>query len=95
MTSTDILNALEKEKGLLEDFICLSEEQLLLLADEDLDGFDTLLLRRADLMMELTALEEALASWIFQLRNDPTVPSAMMQEIRSRHWDAADAGVAG
>src|SRR5205823_14653847 len=65
------------------DFICLSEEQLLLLADEDLDGFDTLLLRRADLMMELTALEEALASWIFQLRNDPTVPSAMMQEIRS------------
>ena len=83
MNSTQILNALEREKELLEDFICLSEEQLLLLADEDLDGFDTLLQRRADLMMELTAIEETLASWISQIRNDPSVSPELMNAMRA------------
>ena len=71
MNSTQILRALEREKELLEDFICLSEEQLLLLAEEDLDGFDTLLHRRSHLMLELTAIEGTLASWITQIRTDP------------------------
>jgi len=83
MNSTQILNALERERELLEDFICLSEEQLLLLADEDLDGFDTLLQRRADLMMELTAIEGTLASWISQIRNDPSVSPEIMKQMRS------------
>jgi hypothetical protein len=83
MNSTQILNALEREKELLEDFICLSEEQLLLLADEDLEGFDTLLQRRADLMMELTAIEGTLASWITQIRTDPTVSPEIMKDMRA------------
>lgn len=83
MNSTEILNALEREKELLEDFICLSEEQLLLLADEDLDGFDNLLQRRADLMMELTAIEGTLASWISLIRTDPNVSPEIMAKMRT------------
>ena len=82
MNSTHILRALEREKELLEDFICLSEEQLLLLAEEDLDGFDTLLQRRSHLMLELTAIEGTLASWITQIRTDPMVSPAMMKQMR-------------
>lgn len=83
MNSTQILEALEREKELLEDFICLSEEQLLLLADEDLDGFDTLLQRRANLMRELTAIEGTLSRWISQIRTDPTVSAEAMTQMRA------------
>ena len=83
MNSTQVLKALEREKELLEDFICLSEEQLLLLAEEDLDGFDTLLQRRADLMMELTAIEATLARWITKIRRDPSVSPEIMDEMRA------------
>src|SRR5215831_13841830 len=85
MNSVKILSALEREKELLEDFICLSEEQLLLLADEDLDGFDALLQRRANLMMELTAIEATLARWISQIRHDPSVSPEIMNEMRAVH----------
>ena len=83
MNSTQVLDALEREKELLEDFICLSEEQLLLLAQEDLEGFDTLLQRRASLMKELTAIEGTLARWISQIRNDPTVSPELMSQMRA------------
>ena len=42
MDSNEILKALERERALLEDFICLSEEQLLLLEDEDIDAVNSL-----------------------------------------------------
>jgi hypothetical protein len=83
MNSTQILNALEREKELLEDFICLSEEQLLLLADEDLDGFDNLLQRRANLMKELTGIEGTLSRWISQIRTDPNVSPDIMSQMRA------------
>jgi len=83
MDPNQILNALGREKELLEDFICLSEEQLLLLADENLDGFDALLQRRAELMTELTAVEATLSRWISQIRNDPSVSAELMSEMRS------------
>jgi hypothetical protein len=83
MNSAQILNALEREKELLEDFICLSEEQLLLLADEDLEGFDTLLQRRGSLMKELTAIEGTLSRWISHIRIDTTVSREMMTQMRS------------
>ena len=82
MDSTQILKALEKERGLLEDFICLSEEQLLLLEDENIDGVNFLLQKRADLMMELTAIEATLGTWISQIRTDPSVTAEMMREFR-------------
>jgi len=83
MNSTQILNALEREKELLEDFICLSEEQLLLLDNEDLDGFDALLQRRANLMRELTAIEATLSRWISQVRTDPAVSPEIMSRMRA------------
>jgi hypothetical protein len=83
MNSAQILDALEREKELLEDFICLSEEQLLLLAEEDLEGFDTLLQRRANLMKELTAIEGTLSRWISQIRTDPSVSSQLMTQMRA------------
>jgi hypothetical protein len=83
MDSIQILAALERERELLEDFICLSEEQLLLLEDENVDAVNSLLQRRADLMVELTAIESTLGTWIMQIRNDPTVSSAMLKELRT------------
>ena len=68
MDSRQILKALERERQLLEDFICLSEEQLLLLEDENIDAVHSLLERRADLMMEMTAIEATLGTWISQIR---------------------------
>src|SRR5207244_10658271 len=85
MDSQEILKALERERALLEDFICLSEEQLLLLEDEDIDAVNSLLQKRADLMMELTAIETTLGTWISQIRNDPSVTSEMMREFRDVH----------
>src|SRR5215813_6147986 len=83
MDAIQILAALERERRLLEDFICLSEEQLLLLENENIHAVNSLLQRRADLMVELTAIESTLGTWIMQIRNDPTVSSEMLRELRS------------
>ena len=83
MDSIQILAALERERELLEDFICLSEEQLLLLENENVEDVNSLLQRRADLMVELTAIESTLGTWIIQIRNDPTVSSEMLRELRA------------
>jgi TolA-binding protein len=83
MHSAQILKALERERQLLEDFICLSEEQLLLLEAENIEGVNSLLKRRAELMMELTAIEATLGTWIWQIRTDASVTPDMMRELRS------------
>jgi len=83
MESEQILKALERERELLEDFICLSEEQLLLLDDENIDAVNTLLQRRADLMIELTAIEATLGTWITQIRTDPSVTADMLRQLRT------------
>ena len=83
MDSIQVLKALERERELLEDFICLSEEQLLLLEDENIDGVNSLLQRRADLMIEMTAIEATLGTWISQIRTDPSVTPEMMHELRA------------
>ncbi len=82
MTTTRMLEALEKEKMLLEDFICLSEEQVLLLKDENLDGFDALLHKRAHLMMDLSIIEVKLAQWIQSIYHDPSVAPATLEQMR-------------
>jgi hypothetical protein len=83
MDPLKVLQALERERQLLEDFMCLSEEQLILLEHENIDAVNSLLERRADLMMELTAIEATLGTWISQIRTDPSVTPAMMRELRA------------
>ena len=83
MDPVQVLKALERERELLEDFICLSQEQLLLLNDENLDAVNSLLAKRADLMIELTAIEATLGTWITQIRTDPTASADMMRELRA------------
>ncbi len=83
MDSVQVLKALERERELLEDFICLSEEQLLLLEDENIDAVNSLLQKRADLMIEMTAIEATLGTWITQIRTDPSVTAQMMRELRA------------
>jgi len=83
MDSGRILQALERERQLLEDFICLSEQQLLFLKDENIDAVDSLLHRRADLMMELTAIEATLGTWITQIRTDPTITTDMLHQLQA------------
>ena len=83
MTSVEVLEALERERELLEDFICLSEEQLRLLEDENIAAVDSLLQRRADLTMGLTAIEATLGTWISQIRTDPSVTPELLRELRT------------
>jgi hypothetical protein len=83
MNSVQVLDALEQERQLLEDFISLSEEQLRLLEDENIEAVDALLQRRADLTMGLTAIEATLGTWISQIRTDTSVTPELMHELRS------------
>ena len=82
MNFAQILISLERERQLLEEFRSISEEQLRLLNDENIDGVESLLGRRADLMVELTAIESTLVTWIYQIRDDPSVTPETMQELR-------------
>jgi len=77
-----MLEALEQEKALLEDFICMSGEQVLLLKAENLDGFDALLHKRAHLMMDLSIIEVKLAQWIQSIYLDPTVAPATIEQMQ-------------
>ena len=70
MDVSKIVKTLIRKRELLESCICLSEEQLLLLADENLKGFNMLLHRRADLMIELTALESILRNSMMEIQNE-------------------------
>ena len=82
MDAKRTLKALESERELLEDFICLSQQQLLLLKDEDLNGFDALLQKRAFLMMKLTAIESTLANWIRHIQVGSSVAPATLERMR-------------
>ncbi len=83
MNSAQIITSLERERQLLEEFRSVSEQQLRLIGDDNIDGVENLLGRRADLMVELTAIESTLATWIAQIRHDPSVTPEMMHELRT------------
>jgi hypothetical protein len=82
MDVNQVLNALEREKALLREFYDLSAQQLALLDDENLDDMGRLLDARSDLMLELTAIEATLGTWITQVRNDSKVSSEVLRELR-------------
>ena len=83
MNPSQILSSLERERLLLREFRSLCEQQLALLDVEDLAGLNSLLDQRADLMLELTAIEATLGTWIDQVRADSTVSPEMMRELES------------
>jgi hypothetical protein len=83
MNSSEISSALKRERSLMEDFLCMSEEQLILLADKNLDGMETLLQRRAELMKQLTAIESDLGDWIASLHEDRFVTRSTKDELYS------------
>ena len=82
MDSAIVLKALERERALLEEFIDLSEDQILFMEDRNFEAM-SLFERRADLMIELTAIEATLGTWIDQIRTDPSITSEMMHELRA------------
>jgi hypothetical protein len=79
---SQVLNALERERELLREFHDLSTQQLLLLDDENIDGIGKLLDARSDLMLELTAIETTLGTWITQLRNERKITNDVLHELR-------------
>jgi hypothetical protein len=87
VNANQILNALERERTLLREFRSLSEQQLALLESENIDAVNQLLDHRGDLMLELSAVEATLGTWIDQIRNDPTISNSMLQELRSINDD--------
>ena len=87
MNATQILNALERERTLLREFRSLSEQQLQLLESENMEAVNQLLDQRGDLMLELTAVETTLGTWIDQIRMDPSISSAVLGELRSINED--------
>jgi hypothetical protein len=83
VNASQILASLERERQLLREFRGLSEQQLTLLDVEDIEGVNHLLDQRADLMLEMTAIEATLGTWIDQVKADPTVSNEMMTELRA------------
>ena len=83
MEVSQTLDALERERELLREFHVLSSRQLALLDDENLGGVSKLLDARSDLMLELTAIETTLGTWITQLRNDSEITPEVLRELRS------------
>ena len=90
MNAPQILTALEHERELLREFHTLSERQLVLMDNEDLDAVNQLLDKRSDLMLELSAVEATLGTWIEQIRTDPSVSTAMLSEFRSINDDIVE-----
>jgi hypothetical protein len=87
VNATQILNALERERTLLREFRSLSEQQLQLLESENMEAVNQLLDQRGDLMLELTAVEATLGTWIDQIRMDPSISSAVLSELRTINED--------
>jgi len=83
VNAAQILNALERERQLLQEFRSISQQQLVLVDAEDIEGVNQLLDHRSDLMLELTAIESTLGTWIEQIRQDASVTQEMMKEFRS------------
>jgi hypothetical protein len=77
-----VLDALERERELLREFHEISSQQADLLDDENLDGMGKQLDTRSDLMLELTAIESTLGTWITQLRAESTITSGVLHELR-------------
>ena len=82
MNVSQVLHALERERELLREFYTLSNQQLALLDSENLDDMGKLLDTRSDLMLELTAIETTLGTWITQLRNESKITSDVLRELR-------------
>jgi len=87
VNATQILNALERERTLLREFRSLSEQQLQLLESENMEAVNQLLDQRGDLMLELTAVEATLGTWIDQIRMDPSISNAVLGELHSINDD--------
>jgi hypothetical protein len=79
---SQVLDALEREWELLREFRELSSQQLALLDDESAEDMSKLLDTRSDLMLELTAIETTLGTWITQLRNESMITGEVVQELR-------------
>jgi len=79
---SQVLDALEREWELLREFRELSSQQLALLDDESAEDMNKLLDTRSDLMLELTAIETTLGTWITQLRNESMITGEVVQELR-------------
>ena len=90
MNVTQVLNALERERALLREFHDLSSRQLTLLDNENLDGMGKLLDDRSDLMLELTAIEATLGTWITQLRNECKITPEVLTELKLINDDIVD-----
>jgi len=87
LNGTQILGALERERTLLREFRRLSEQQLVLMESENLEAVNRLLDRREDLMLELSAVEATLGTWIDQIRSNPTISTAVLRELRTINDD--------
>ena len=83
MEISQVLNALERERELLQEFHLLSSRQLALLENENVKEVGRLLDARSDLMLELTAIETTLGTWITQLRNDSKITDEILEELRT------------
>jgi len=87
LNGTQILNALECERTLFREFRRLSEQQLVLMESENLEAVNRLLDQREDLMLELSAVEATLGTWIEQIRSNPKISSAVLRELRTINDD--------
>ena len=90
MDAIQTLEALEKQRELVEHFIGLSQEHLLLWEGEDQAGLEALFERRAFLMSELTMMAETVISWIRKIHAEPSAAGATAEEMRQLNAEIVD-----
>ncbi len=83
MNPYQVTSVLAREKELLEQVVNLAECQIELLESGRAEDLEILLSLRERPMSELAVIEETVEAEVFQIQNDPTVPTATLNELQS------------
>jgi len=83
MNPNQVTPFLEREKELLQQVLDLAEYQVELLESGRTEDLEMLLSLRAEPLSELAAIEEAVEAQVSRIQNDPTVPTATLNELQS------------
>jgi len=84
------LETLERQRELVEHFIGLSREHLLLWEGENQSGLEPIFERRALLMCELTMMADTVTEWIREIYANPLMAGTSFEEVRQLNEEIVD-----
>jgi hypothetical protein len=85
MDPIEVLNELERERDLLEDFLCLLEEGLLLLKAGNIEAAEPFFQRSKDLRIEINAIEAKINPILLRIEDSHLIP--FMERFASVNYE--------